>query len=75
MRTSSVLRILTLAILAAAVSAPLLAQGTLGNITGQVTDPTGAAVPSARIVVTNTATNVNTTTTATATGNYSVSVY
>jgi hypothetical protein len=56
-------------------AANLFAQGTRGNITGTVADPTGAAVPGALIVATNTATNVSTSTTASSTGDYSVPLY
>ncbi len=54
---------------------PILAQGTLGNITGQVLDPTGAAIPAAAVAATNVATGVTTTTSSTETGNYNLLVY
>ena len=38
---------------------PAVSQTITGTITGTVTDPTGAVVPNARVVATNTATNVN----------------
>jgi len=44
-----------------------------GAVSGTVLDPTGAAVPGATIVITNTANNVATTTTSTSAGDYSVS--
>ena len=53
----------------------LFAQGTSGNITGQVLDPTGLGVAGAKVTATNTGTNVTTTTTSTDTGNYNVVVY
>lgn len=62
------------ALLGASATA-LLAQGTSGNITGQVTDPSAAGIPAAKIAAVNQATNVSTTTTATATGNYDLVVY
>jgi hypothetical protein len=43
---------------------------TLGGITGVVTDPSGAVIPNASVMVTNTATNVARTTTANADGLY-----
>lgn len=54
---------------------PLSAQGTHGNITGQVLDPTGAAIPAAAVIAANVATGVNTTTSSTETGNYNLLVY
>ena len=54
----------------AVVSAiPLFAQ-TFGEITGHITDPTGAAVPSAKITLTNLATNAVRTTDSTGSGDY-----
>ncbi len=44
-----------------------------GAVSGTVLDPTGASVPNATIVITNTANGVATTTTSTAAGDYSVS--
>jgi hypothetical protein len=38
--------------------APLYSQGTSGNITGKVLDPSGAAVPAVRIVARNVATGI-----------------
>ena len=59
-----------------AVLTPVLySQGTSGNITGRVLDPTGAAIPAARIVARNTSTNVETATTSTDTGDYNLVVY
>jgi hypothetical protein len=60
------------------VSSPdgnLRGQGTLGNITGSIIDPTGAAIPGAVIVATNVATNVSSSTTASSTGDYSIPLY
>src|ERR1035438_7185726 len=42
-----------------------------GQITGEVSDPTGALVPNASVTVTNTATNVARTTTTNTSGLYS----
>jgi len=58
-----------------ASGAILNAQGTSGNITGQVLDPSGLGVPGARVAATNLATNVATTTTSTDSGNYNIVVY
>ncbi len=58
-----------------AAAAQLLAQGTSGNITGRVLDPSGAAVPGARIVARNIATGVETVTASTETGDYNLVVY
>src|ERR1700750_1890202 len=49
-------------------SFPLAAQEITGNITGTVTDPTGAIVENARITVTNTATGVSRSTQTTSAG-------
>lgn len=46
-------------------------QVTYGSIFGTVTDPTGAGVPNAKVVVTNTNTNTKTEVTTNADGNYS----
>ena len=45
--------------LAAVLSGNMLAQKTSGQITGQVTDPSGAAVPNATVFLVNKATGVN----------------
>jgi hypothetical protein len=47
--------------------------GSTGTILGVVTDPSGAAVPGANVVVTNAATNVKVTAQTDQYGNYSVS--
>jgi len=48
------------------------AQSTFGAILGQVTDPSGAAVPGAHVKVTNVATNVTVTVTTNDSGNFEV---
>lgn len=48
----------------------LVAQSTLGTITGVVTDSTGAVIPNAVVVATNTATGVRAQTVSSSTGNY-----
>ena len=50
----------------------LLAQGDRGTITGTVTDPTGATVPAAKVVLRNTETGAVAETVTTETGNYTV---
>ena len=51
---------------------PAQAQSIFASITGTVTDSSGAAVPGAKIVAKNVATNVETTTTSNDAGNYTV---
>src|SRR5215217_9124805 len=51
-------------------SGALFAQSTLGTITGLVTDSTGAIIPNAVVVATNTATGVRAQTVSSGTGNY-----
>src|SRR5271170_3065944 len=54
------------------LAAPLQAQQTLGTISGTVTDATGAAIPSASILVLNEQTAATRTTTSNGTGAYLV---
>ena len=63
-------RLLILTVLVCALAGWALAQ-TLGEITGEVQDQSGALVPGASITVTNTATNGSRTTTANSAGLYS----
>src|SRR6267154_5274032 len=58
------------ALLALTVSA--FAQVPNGQITGTVTDPSGAAIPNAKVTVTNPATGFSTSTTSNSSGNYTV---
>ena len=53
-----------------ALTAPLFAQLTSGNIVGAVYDPSGAIIPGATLVATNTATGATSTTTSTSAGDY-----
>ncbi|MBO0799163.1 MAG: carboxypeptidase regulatory-like domain-containing protein, partial [Blastocatellia bacterium] len=48
----------------------MAAQSTLGTITGLVVDRTGAVIPNAVVVATNTATGTKAQTVSSATGNY-----
>jgi hypothetical protein len=50
----------------------LQAQSTLGTITGLVTDSSGAVIPNAVVVATNTATGAKAQTVTSSTGNYVV---
>jgi hypothetical protein len=63
-------KLLWLAALSLSVTFPLSGQ-TGGQITGEVRDPSGAAIPSAAVTVTNTATNVTRSTTTNSSGLYS----
>src|SRR2546429_153767 len=67
---------LNLATLSLALSGAILhAQGTGGNITGQVLDPTGLGVPGTHVTATKLETNVSTATTSSTSGNYNIAVY
>lgn len=55
-----------------ALSVPTFAQEFRGSISGKVTETSGAAVPDARVTVTNTATNQSVHTQSNASGDYSV---
>src|ERR1700722_19012435 len=66
------LSILPLILLGAGLHNTCLGQGTLGGISGHVTDQSGASIPGASIHVTNMATNVSTDVTTSETGDYSV---
>ena len=55
-----------------AVTPRLVAQDTTATILGTVTDPSGASVPKAEVVITNTQTNVSTTVTTSESGAYTV---
>ena len=48
----------------------LVAQGTTGSLSGQITDPSGAAVPAASITLTNAGTNLTLTGKSDSTGVY-----
>ena len=57
-------------LLLALMVVPLLSQTERGNITGQVKDRTGAAVPGAEVAAVNAATNVQAATQSTGAGEY-----
>src|SRR4051812_888376 len=58
-----------------ACGADLYAQGTTGNITGEVVDPSGLGIPGVHVTAINTETNLPTSTTSTSSGNFNISVY
>lgn len=62
--------IIILTLLCALAPLAAFAQGTTSRVTGTVTDPGGAAVPGATVILTNTATTVAFTTTTSASGVY-----
>lgn len=66
-------RYLCYAVLLSAALAPLWSQDPRGRILGQVTDPSGAAVPGVEIRATNTATNITTASRTNDQGNYEIS--
>ena len=63
-------RVSLLAILAALLAAPSFAQRDMGTLLGTVTDPSGAAVPGASIIITEDATGVTDRVESDAAGNY-----
>jgi hypothetical protein len=63
-------RLLIFSAVALTAARPLLPQAVTAKVTGTVTDPSGAAVQSARVELRNTDTNVLRTTTTDAIGNY-----
>jgi len=69
-RLSSILRFIAIGV--ALLTAGNVFGQTLATVQGQVTDPSGAAIPSATVTVTNTATSVSRTTKTDSTGNYQV---
>jgi hypothetical protein len=72
-RSSSLYRLILLAVLAIFCSTTAtVAQDTSATILGNVTDPSGAAVPKAEVTVTNTATNVSVVIQTTDSGAYTV---
>lgn len=70
-KSSLLLRLLIVAAAAALCSFSLLAQQTLGGITGQITDATGGAIPNATVTIVGEGTSLTRTTKSNATGIYS----
>src|SRR5580700_5581598 len=64
--------LLALLAIAGLFSLPASAQDTTGRIIGVITDPSGSAVPRAKIAVTNVQTNITSTTTSADDGAYQV---
>src|SRR3954470_6042133 len=62
----------TLFLLGLCLSGALQAQTTTGSVSGTVTDPNGASIPSAKIEATETATGRSYATTTTDTGDYAL---
>ncbi|HEX4005348.1 MAG TPA: carboxypeptidase regulatory-like domain-containing protein [Acidobacteriaceae bacterium] len=71
LRNRSVLHILGFCFLALSASLSAFGQAGSGGVSGLVTDPTGAVIPGASVVLQNTATGVRQTTVSTAAGLYS----
>lgn len=69
MRSTMMRILLSSAILVVLSASPLLAQ-TYGEVTGHISDPSGAAIPGAKITLTNTATNAARTALSTDSGDY-----
>ncbi len=65
-------RLLILAAVAALCSVQILAQQTLGGITGEVTDASGGVIPNVSITVVDESTSLTRTTTTNASGTYSL---
>jgi hypothetical protein len=72
MQRLSINRVIFLCLALAALCAPALAQTVTGNISGTVTDPSGAVIPGATVTATNQATNVSTPSTTNRDGIYSI---
>ncbi|MBI1353132.1 MAG: carboxypeptidase regulatory-like domain-containing protein [Acidobacteria bacterium] len=68
-------RVIAFAFAFSVLTPSVWAQGAQGVITGQVIDPTGAAIPGAQIVATNIATNISSTTESAATGDFTLPAY
>ncbi|MBI1353131.1 MAG: carboxypeptidase regulatory-like domain-containing protein [Acidobacteria bacterium] len=75
MRRNLAVRVLGLGIGLLCLTAAGWAQGVQGVITGQVIDPSGAAIPGAKIIATNIATNVSSATESAASGDFTLPAY
>jgi hypothetical protein len=75
MLRNQVMRVTGLAVALTALAGVALPQGVQGVITGQVIDPSGAAVPAAEVVATNVATNVSSTTQSAGSGDFTLPAY
>jgi hypothetical protein len=71
-RFASLLRLLFLTMMCAAMLAPVFAQGIRATLTGRVTDSAGAVVPGAKVTITNTGTNETRTVAANEEGEYTI---
>ncbi len=70
LRSTAVIRVLLATVVLAFTCGTMVAQLDTGSITGTVMDPTGAAIPNAKITLTNVATNATAQTQSTSTGTY-----
>ena len=66
------MRLLSVGVCLLAICASVFGQSDRGTITGTVLDPTGAAVPNARVTVTNVDTAASVTSVTTSAGDYTV---
>src|ERR1700761_5075123 len=69
-RTTATIRLLVATVFLILATGTMAAQLDTGSITGTVTDSSGAAIPGAKITLTNVGTNAHTDTQSTATGTY-----
>ena len=72
MKKSLLAVVATLALLCGGLTSEAFAQAVYGSILGTVTDPSGAAVPNAKVTVTSQTKNTSVETTTNESGNYSV---
>src|SRR5260370_4558218 len=72
MKKSLLAVVATLALLCGVLMSQASAQAVYGSILGTITDPSGAAVPNAKVTVTSQTKNTSVDTTTNESGNYSV---